>query len=197
MSEFLTLVHECTDFNHWKSVYDDDAGNRKAAGLTDLLLARQADKPNVIALVFAVSDLAKARAMASSPAMHEKMKMAGIIGTPDMHYRTGEFAPRKAANYLSLNCRIRDLETFRKGYAMDKNERKSATLSDVGLAVDLGDANDLLLLWSFDDKAKVQAFLASPKLAEHQVKNAGVEGAERPACERRELGILHMRRSLE
>lgn len=174
MSEFLTVVHECTDFSRWKSAFDADAANRRNAGLADLILARLTDKPNVIALVLGVSDVAKARAMAASAALRETMQQAGIIGAPDVHFRSGEFSPIRSPNYLSLNCRIRSIETFRKAYASDSNDRQNAGLTDRGLLLDMGDANDLLLLWAVEDVAKAKSFLSSPKLAEHQVKNAGV-----------------------
>ena len=174
MAEIMTVLHECADFNRWKPVFDADAPNRKAAGLTDLMMLRHADKPNVIALVFSVSDRAKAEAMAASPQLREAMQKGGIIGKPEMHFRQGELDVQKAPLYLSLNCKIRDLATFRKGYAMDKADRVAASLTDLGLLTEIDDPTNLLIVWSVKDKAKVEAFLSSPALAEHQVKNAGV-----------------------
>ncbi len=170
----LTMIHECKDFAHWKKVYDADAPNRRGAGLTDLALVRLSTNSNVIALVFKVSDEAKAKALASSPAMLEKMRSAGIIGTPELHYRRGDFTQRDVTTYLSLNCRISSLDKFRKGYAMDKTDRKAAGLTDIAVLVDVDDENDLLLLWSVEDVARADKFLSSPGMAEHQVKNAGV-----------------------
>jgi hypothetical protein len=174
MSEILTIVHECAEFGLWKTIYDADAANRKAAGLTELMLVHLATNPNVIALVFSVADQAKAKAMMASPQLRDAMQKGGVIGVPDVHFRKGDFAALDAPNYLSLNCRIRDIDTFRKGYAMDKPDRQAAGLTDAGLLQDVADANDLLLLWSVKDVAKAKSFLASPALAEHQVKNAGV-----------------------
>ena len=121
-----------------------------------------------------VGDRAKAKAMMTSPQLRDTMQKAGVIGEPDVHFREGEFTALDAPNYLSLNCRIRDIDTFRKGYAMDKVDRQAAGLTDLALMQDVADANDLLLLWSVKDVAKAKTFLASPTLAEHQVKNAGV-----------------------
>lgn len=176
MTDVLTVIHECKDFAQWKKGYDADAPNRKAAGVTDLVLVRLSTNPNVIGLVLGVSDLAKAKAMVASPALRETMQKAGIIGTPDVHFRRGEFTQRDASSYLSLNCRISGIDTFRKGYAMDKADRKAASLTDLALLQNVDDENDLLLLWSVDDRARAEKFLKSPALAEHQVKNAGVVG---------------------
>ncbi len=174
MTEVLTVVHECKDFAPWKKGYDADAPNRKAAGLTDLMLVRLTTNPNVIALVFGVSDLAKAKAMVTSPALRETMQKAGIIGAPDIHFRRGDFTKRDAPNYVSANCRIRGIDTFRKGFSMDRAQRQAAGLDDTALLQNIDDENDLLLVLSIDDMARAKAFLESPALAEHQVKDAGI-----------------------
>lgn len=177
MAEIMTVLHECTDFNRWKLAFDADAPNRKAAGLADLFVLRHADKPNLIALVMSVSDRARAQAMLDSPQLRDTMQTAGVIGRPEIHFRQGELDPQKAPLYLSVNCKIRDLETFRKGYAMDKADRAAASLVDLGLLTEIDDPTNLLIVWSVKDKAKADTFLSSPALAEHQVKNAGVVSA--------------------
>jgi hypothetical protein len=176
MPEFLTILHECKDFKTWKSVYDADAANRKAADLTELMLVQDSANANRVALLFGVSDLAKAKAMVASDGLREAMQKAGVIGAPTVHFRRGTFAQKTAANYLTLNCKVSGFDTFKKGYAMDKADRQAASLTDLGLMQNIDDANDLLLLWSVGDVAKVTTFLKSPKLAEHQVKNAGLIG---------------------
>jgi hypothetical protein len=176
MAEFLTILHECKDFKTWKAGYDADAPNRKAAGLTDLMLVQGSTNPNLVALLFGVNDLSKAKAMATSDGLRDAMQKAGVVGAPIIHFRRGEFAPRDAAHYLTLNCKASGIDTFRNGYAMDKADRQAASLTDLGLMQNVDDDNDLLLLWSVDDMAKATAFLSLPKLAEHQVKNAGLVG---------------------
>ena len=176
MAEFLTILHECEDFNTWKTGYDADAPNRKAAGLADLMIVRGDTNSNLVALLFGVSDMSKAKAMVASDGLRDAMQRAGVVGAPTIHFRRGEFAPRDAAHYLTLNCKVSGIDTFRNGYAMDKADRQAASLTDLGLMQNIDDDNDLLLVWSIDDMAKATGFLNSPKLAEHQVKNAGLVG---------------------
>jgi hypothetical protein len=176
MAEFLTVVHECKDFGAWKPVYDADAANRTAAGLTDIMLVRHADNPNRVALLFGVSDRAKAQAMLDSPQLREAMERAGVIGAPTARFRHGDFTKQDAGTYLTINCTISGIDMFRKGYAMDAADRQSATLTDVGLLQNVDDANDLLLIWSVGDVDRVNAFMKSPALAEHQKTQAGVVG---------------------
>jgi hypothetical protein len=174
MTQALTIVHECIDFNRWKTAYDGDAGNRKAAGLTQVMLARQADRPNNIALLFEVSDMAKARAFVNLPSLRDVMHKAGIIGAPDVHFRQGEFSSDAGEDILTINCRTSSIDTFKKGFAMDRADRVAAGLDDLAVLQDVGDPEDLLVCFAVSDVTRANAFLASPTLAEHQKKNAAV-----------------------
>ena len=88
MADFLTMRHEVKDFDVWKKAYDADAPNRLASGLTDLLLVRHADNPNIVGLAFAAADLGKARAMTQSPELRDTMQNAGVTSQPEVHFWT-------------------------------------------------------------------------------------------------------------
>jgi hypothetical protein len=177
MAEFLTIIHEVKDFAAWKPVYDADAPNRAAAGLTDVLLGRDSANPNLVGLIFGISDRAKAEAMMQSPKLRETMEHAGVIGAPKARIRQGAFTKMDSPNYLTLNSTVSSYDTFKNGYAMDAADRKNATLTDLGVLQAVDNPNDLLLIWAVGDVAKVSAFLSSPELAAHQAKNAGLVGA--------------------
>ena len=174
MTNFLTMRHECRDFAQWKPVYDADAPNRAAAGLTDLLCMRGADNPNLVGLIFAVADVAKAKAMAGSPQLREAMDRAGVVGAPVATFRFGEYEAKAAAHYLTLYFKVSSFDTFMRGYAMDAADRRAAGLTDLAVMQNAEDGHALFLLWAVADVDKVKAFLASPALAAHQVEHAGV-----------------------
>jgi hypothetical protein len=174
MTDFVTILHECRDFGAWKPVYDADAPNRAAAGLTDLVCVRGAENPNLVGLIFAAGDLAKAKAMTESAELRDKMQTAGVIGAPTITFRHGKFTPKTAANYLSVTVKVSSFETFLKGYATDAADRQAASLTDLAVMQSAEDPNDVFLLWSVGDVARAKAFLSSPELAAHQVKDAGV-----------------------
>ena len=176
MADFLTIIHECKDFRTWRAVHDGDAAHWRAAGLTELFLLQSAGDPNRVALAFGVGDPAKAKAMVTSGELRETMQRAGVVGGPLILFRRGDYAHQEAANYLSIICKVSGLETFQKGYAMDKADREAASLTDLGWMQSVDDPRQLLLLLSVGDVAKAKAFLTSSKLAEHQVKNAGFIG---------------------
>jgi hypothetical protein len=176
MANYLTVVHECKDFAVWKKGYDADAPKRKAAGLTEIHVLRERDNANLVALMFGVSDVASAKAFTASPDLAGAMKAAGIIGTPKVRFRHGDYTRQSSAGYATMTLTVRDYEASLKAYAMDAADRKSASLTDLGTLQMDDDPNNLLILWAVGDVARASAFFDSPALASHMVKNAGVIG---------------------
>jgi len=174
MADFLTISHASKDFGAWKKAYDADAPNRALAGLTEVLLVRGVDNPNAIGLIFSLADRAKAKAFATSDRLRQAMAGAGILGVPEMTIRQGGYTPNTASLYLALTCKVSGIDKVREGFTMDAAERKAASLTDLGVMQNVDNPNDLFLIWSVGDQARATAFLSSPELAEHQIKNAGI-----------------------
>jgi len=176
VANFLTVVHECKDYPTWRKGYDADAPNRAAAGLTEIHVFREHGNPNLLGIMFGVSNVARAKAVARSPELAAAMKAAGIIGTPKLRFRHGEYHPRSASNYATMTVTVRNYETALKAYAMDAADRKTAGLTDLGVLQLDEDENNVLILWAVGDVARATAFFDSPALAAHMAKNAGVVG---------------------
>jgi len=176
MANYLTIIHECKDYPTWKDAYDAHAPKRAAAGLTDIHALREHDNANLVALMFGVSDLGRAKAFVSSAELAATMLAAGIVGTPRLRFRHGEYNRASAANYATMTLTVRDYETALKAYAMDAADRKRAGLTDLTVLQLDDDPNNLLLLWSASDVVRATTFFDSPALAAHMVKNAGVLG---------------------
>jgi hypothetical protein len=176
MANYLTLIHECKDFSAWKKAYDADAPRRTAAGLTEIHVLREHDNANLVALMFGVSDVGRANAFATSPDLADVMKSAGVIGTPKIRFRHGDYARTSAANYATMTLIVHDYETSLKAYAMDAADRKGASLTDLGVLQMNDDPNNLLIVWAVGDVVRATAFFNSAALAAHMVKNAGVIG---------------------
>ena len=176
MANYLTVIHECKDYPTWKKAYDADAPNRAAAGLTDIHVLREHANANLVALMFGVSDVGRAKAFTTSPDLAATMKAAGIIGTPRLRFRHGDYKRASAANYATMTLTVRDYETALKAYAMGAADRKGAGLTDLAVLQLDDDKNNLLILWGVSDVARATAFFDSPALAAHMAKNAGVVG---------------------
>jgi hypothetical protein len=131
MANFVTVIHECRDYATWKTAYDSDAGNRAAAGLTDIHALRDQDNPNVLALVFGVSDMGRAKAFVAAPELAATMKAAGITGVPRIRFRQGDYTPAAADHFATMTLTVRDYAMARDAYAMDAGDRKTSPVAHV------------------------------------------------------------------
>ena len=68
------------DFGKWKTAYDSNLSARQSAGVKELNLWHNFDKPNEVVLLFEVEDMANAKVYTSSPELKEKLKAGGVIG---------------------------------------------------------------------------------------------------------------------
>jgi hypothetical protein len=83
----VMIIHKVKDFNTWLKVYDGEGMNaRKKYGLIDRGLGRDMDDPNKVYIVFAISDMKKAKARIASADLKKIMTDAGVEGPPDVFY---------------------------------------------------------------------------------------------------------------
>lgn len=78
----LAINHEVSDFNSWKSAFDNDRSRRQEAGISLIGLATDSGNPNMVYIMFGVMDISKAEAMFENPDMQKVMKDAGVISDP-------------------------------------------------------------------------------------------------------------------
>ncbi|RTL58806.1 MAG: hypothetical protein EKK37_10810 [Sphingobacteriales bacterium] len=83
----LMVAHHVKDFDAWLKVYDNEGkATRAANGLIDRGLARGVDDPNTVYVLFAVTDIAKAKARTNSPELKKLMTDAGVDGPPAINF---------------------------------------------------------------------------------------------------------------
>jgi hypothetical protein len=85
---YVLVRSKVQDFAKWKVSYNGHVAERKAAGLTERHVFRNADHPNEVILLFEASDLDKARAFASSADLRQRMQEAGVVDKPDIYFLT-------------------------------------------------------------------------------------------------------------
>jgi len=85
-TEYLSVVHEVTDFAVWKAAFDKDSEAREGAGLVLRDLSRNMDKPNEVWLLFAVTDRTAADAFIGGQDLAKVMEEAGVVGEPRMNF---------------------------------------------------------------------------------------------------------------
>ena len=84
----LLVSHKVKSFAAWKQVFDDDKPSREAVGLIDRAIVHASGDANDVSVVFAVNDLAKAKALIASKEMKDKMTSAGVDGAPTFFFYT-------------------------------------------------------------------------------------------------------------
>lgn len=85
----VMVAHHVKDFDAWLKVYDAEGKDARAAnGMVDRGLARGIDDPNMVYVLFAVTDMAKAKARAGSPELKKLMTDAGVDGPPTVNFYT-------------------------------------------------------------------------------------------------------------
>jgi hypothetical protein len=84
-TDIVIVTHKVKDFDAWLKVYDGEGKDKRASeGMVDRVLARGVDDPNLVHIVFAVTDLAKAKAAITSEGKKKLMMSAGVEGKPDI-----------------------------------------------------------------------------------------------------------------
>jgi quinol monooxygenase YgiN len=83
----VMVMHKVKDFDAWLKVYDQEGmETRKANGLIDRGIARDADDPNMVYIVFAIADMEKAKARVNSEELKKLMMDAGVEGPPTTYF---------------------------------------------------------------------------------------------------------------
>ncbi|MDP4244951.1 MAG: hypothetical protein Q8932_03815, partial [Bacteroidota bacterium] len=78
----VLVRHKVKDWAAWKKAFDSHKQVRMDAGLTDRVIGHAVGDDHDVVLVFAVADVAKAKAFMESKDLKDKMNEAGVVGPP-------------------------------------------------------------------------------------------------------------------
>jgi len=82
----LMISHKVKDYNAWKKEFDDHKQARMDMGLVDRVIAHASGDNNDVSVVFAVNDMAKAKAFVNSKDLKDRMEKAGVEGQPSFFF---------------------------------------------------------------------------------------------------------------
>jgi hypothetical protein len=89
--DYEEIVHKVKDFDTWLKVFDSEGTAARAKdGLVDGVLARGIDDPNLVYLIFKITDLSKAKSALNNPDRQKIMQESGVIGKPEIFYGRDE-----------------------------------------------------------------------------------------------------------
>ena len=82
----LIVHHKVQDYSAWRKIFDEDDARRKEYGFTGFQVLKSASDPNDLTLIMGWSSVDRARAFATSDALKEKMKNAGVTSQPEITF---------------------------------------------------------------------------------------------------------------
>ncbi len=82
----MVIHHKVRDYTVWRPAYDAHESNRVGAGITNGRVYRKAEDPNDLVILLDATEVAKARAWASSEDLKTVMQKAGVLGVPAIHF---------------------------------------------------------------------------------------------------------------
>ena len=84
----VMMTHKVKDWDAWKKEFDTHKQVRMDAGLLDRAVGHSVDDSHMVTLVFAVTDMDKAKAFMASKDLKDKMAAAGVEGAPTVFFYT-------------------------------------------------------------------------------------------------------------
>lgn len=85
--DYAEVTVKVKDFDAWLKVFDaEGAAVRKKDGITDFVLGRGIDDPNLVYLVFKINSIAEVNAAMANPARQKLMQEGGVIGQPAIYF---------------------------------------------------------------------------------------------------------------
>ena len=82
----VRVTHKVKDWDAWKKEFDSHKQARMDAGLTDRSVGYEIGDNHMVSMVFAVSDMKKAKDFMNSKDLKDKMATAGVEGPPSFFY---------------------------------------------------------------------------------------------------------------
>jgi hypothetical protein len=83
----LMVTHHVKNFDAWLKAYDaEGVATRASYGMIDRALARGLLDSNMVTIVFAITNMDKAKARGNSPELKKIMTDAGVVGPPKIQW---------------------------------------------------------------------------------------------------------------
>jgi len=174
----LIIQHKVANFDKWKPAYDAHDSTRRSYGLTNYILGRGMNDPNMVVVILKMDDVNKAKELTGSQGMKDRMQKAGVIGKPSFDYVDvvmNDTSKIEQNARLMMTHKVKDWDAWKKVFDSHKQARIDAGLVDRGLGYSDGDNHMVTIVFAVTDKKKADAFLKSKDLKD-KMTAAGVEG---------------------
>jgi hypothetical protein len=179
-SNVMLMQFKVADFAKWQAKFESNERDsiRRSYGLTNYVAGRGLDDPNRVIAILKMDDANKAKELSASQGMKDRMKEAGVTGTPTFHYLQvvmDDNSPIDQTNRLMMTSKVKDWDAWKKEFDNHKQARIDAGLIDRAVGHDVNDNHQIAIVFAVTDMAKAKAFLQSQDLKD-KMEKAGVEG---------------------
>jgi heme-degrading monooxygenase HmoA len=83
---YIIVRHKVKDYRKWKQAVHNHSDMRKAGGEKSFRVFRSAEDSNNLTIVCEWESLAKARKFIQSQELRDAMKLAGVVGKPQVYF---------------------------------------------------------------------------------------------------------------
>ena len=179
-SNVMVMQFKVTDFAKWHSKYESKErdSTRRSYGLTNYVAGQGLDDPNKVIVLLKMEDANKAKELTASQGMKDRMKEAGVTGTPSFSYLQvvmDDNSTIPQTNRLLMTEKVKDWDAWKKEFDQNKQLRTDGGLIDRLIGHDVNDNHQASIIFAVTDLAKAKAFLQSKDLKD-KMEKAGVEG---------------------
>ena len=183
-SNVMVMQFKVADFAKWHSMFEAPNRDsiRRSYGLTNYVAGQGLDDPKRVIVLLKMEDANRAKELAASQGMKDRMKEAGVTGTPTFNYLQvvmDDNSTIPQTNRLLMMEKVKDWDTWKKEFDNNKQLRTDGGLMDRLIGHDVNDNHQIAIIFAVTDMAKAKAFLQSPELKD-KMEKAGVEGKPNP-----------------
>src|SRR2546423_1692991 len=161
-TSIMTIKHKVANYAKWKAAYDSHDSVRQANGLHNYVIARGVEDSNMVMVALRMDDVNKAKAMAASSELKDRMKKAGVTGPVTMDYTTTVMNDTTAIQQtirLMVKHKVKDWDAWKKVFDDHKQARIDAGLTDRVLGYTVGDNHSVTIVFAVADMDKAKAFI--------------------------------------
>lgn len=177
-TSMMIIKHKVANYAKWKPYYDEHDSVRLAHGLHNYVIARGTEDSNMVLIALRMDDVNKAKEMAASKELKDRMKKAGVTGAPVIDYIEAVLSDSTAIQAtvrVLVKSTVKDWDAWKKSFDSHKQARIDAGLVDRVVAYTVGDNKNVSLVFAVTDMDKAKAFMKSKDLKD-KMAEAGVVG---------------------
>lgn len=177
MLNWLMVSHEVSDFDTWKTTFDEHDGTRKEHGLTVKALMQGNDDPNMVCILMWCDNMESAKEFSTSADLKETMEKAGVTGEPMMKWLSAsdDIMSSESTNYLVVSHKVTNFDEWKVVFDEHESKRQEFGITALNVFQGPDDPNDVTIMFALDNVEKAKEFGLSEDL-KMAMEKAGVAG---------------------